>query len=66
MLSARAKKIIGFWRRVLLNSKHSMSASTRNKYANKWLRTGLNHADKAKALHDAAVEMDPTVKGGKQ
>lgn len=61
MLSERAGKTIGFWRRALLALKPFLSPSTRNSVANSWLFTGLSYADRAEALAQAAREMDEQI-----
>lgn len=61
MLSDEAKTYIGSWRRALLRLKPSLSMSTRNFLARRWLVSGLKLAAKANALHKAAAEMDPRV-----
>lgn len=52
-------KDIGFWRHALLRSKRSLPEWAREWLANRWLDQALRLTDQAKALHDAAREIDP-------
>ncbi len=60
MLTRGGRKAIGFWRRGLLTSKAFLPNGFRNWLADRWLERAHQHVNKAKALSDAASEIEPT------